>query len=73
MLNVPPSGKLDWRIGLTVKPKYRGHELFYERGTVRDVHPSGTGGLSDCDGILRIELVGSGRTFLARASDWMTA
>ncbi len=65
--NVP-----DWRIGLSCKPKYRTHPLRYEgHGKIIEVHPSGTGGIVDRDGVLRIEL--NGRTFLAPADEWMTA
>ncbi len=62
----------DWRIGLTVKPKYRSHELYYERSVVRDVHPSGTGGVVDPHGVLRIETQ-DGRTLLVPADEWVTA
>lgn len=62
----------DWRIGLSCKPKMRNHELYYERGKIVAVHPSGTGGISDPNGVLTIEME-SGRTFLARADDWQTA
>jgi len=64
--------KKDWRIGVSVKPKFRGHELHYERGKVLDVGPSGTGGLIDRTGILKIEME-SGFTFWARADEWITA
>lgn len=64
--------KPDYRIGLSCKPKYRSHELYYERGKIIETHPDGTGGLSDKDGILRIQME-SGKTFLARADDWQTA
>lgn len=64
--------KPDWRIGLTCKPRLRTHELYYEQATVRDVHPSGTGGYHDKDGVLRIELA-SGRMLLVPAGDWITA
>src|SRR5438874_13331027 len=55
----------DYRIGLSVKPKHRTHALYYERGKIIAVHASGTGGLSDPGGILRIELE-SRRTLLAK-------
>ncbi len=69
----PPSGKLDWRIGLTCKPKYRSDPRYYERGTIRDVHPNGTGNIFDDNGVLQIQLIHSGETILARADDWVTA
>lgn len=69
---VAPSGKPDWRIGLTVKTKYRTHERYYERGTVRDVHPDGTNGIHDKAGVLRIEIIG-GPTILEPADNWVTA
>lgn len=62
----------DYRIGLSCKPKYRKHELYYEgRGKIVGVEPSGTAGIVDKDGVLKIEL--NGRTFLAPADEWMTA
>ena len=64
--------KNDWRIGLTCKPKYRNHDFYYERGTIRAVHPNGTGGIVDKDRVLRIEMF-SGLVFLAPADDWITA
>jgi hypothetical protein len=62
----------DWRIGLSIKTKYRTHELYYERATIIDVLPDGTGGLSDPTGILKIKLL-SGSTILVRADEWVTA
>lgn len=64
--------KRDWRVGLTVKPKYRGHPLYYERGTVVEVLPSGTDGIVDRYGVLKIRMSG-GSTILAGADDWITA
>lgn len=71
-INALKHAKPDWRIGLTVKPKYRTHELHYERGTIRDVHPDGTGGVHDKDGVLKIEMQ-TGQTILAPADEWVTA
>lgn len=62
----------DWRVGLTVKPKLRSDPLFYERGVVLNVLPSGTGGLYDDSGILKISME-SGAVILRRAEDWVTA
>lgn len=62
----------DWRIGLSVKVKYRNHPRYYERGKIVDVLPSGTGGLVDADGILVIETE-TGAKILERADDWMSA
>jgi hypothetical protein len=67
-----PTTKPDWRIGLTVKPKYRCDPLRYEQGVVLDVHPSGFAGLEDRDGVLRISME-SGAVFLRRADEWITA
>lgn len=64
--------KKDWRVGLTVKPKYRTHPLYYEMAAVVEVHPSGTGGVVDPDGVLRILLL-SGKTTLVPAGEWVTA
>ncbi len=64
--------KRDWRIGLSCKPKMRTHERYYEPpGTIIDVQPSGTGGIFDDNGVLRIQQ--GNTTFLARAEDWITA
>lgn len=62
----------DWRIGLSARPKFRGHELYYESAKIIDVFPSGHGNISDRDGVLKLEL-GSGRVLLVPAGDWMTA
>lgn len=64
--------KQDWRVGLSVKPKYRNHELFYEQGTVRTVFPSGYGLIVDKDGVLQIQMQ-SGRVLLAPSDEWVTA
>jgi hypothetical protein len=64
--------KPDWRVGLSVKPKYRNSALFYERGIVEAVHPSGWGGLQDDNGILQIRME-TGRTIIARSEEWVTA
>lgn len=63
--------KKDWRIGLTVKPKMRSHPRYYESGEVIEVHPSGTGGIFDKSGVLRIRLH-RGLTLLAPADEWVT-
>lgn len=69
--------KPDWRIGITVKPKYRNHIFFGMPGKVVAVFPSGWGGLQDDNGILQIELAGlfegMGRMILARSDEWVTA
>jgi hypothetical protein len=62
----------DWRVGLSCKPKYRTHDLYYERGKILKVCPSGTSNLFDKDGILMIEME-SGRVFYARSDEWVTA
>ena len=54
----------DWRIGLSCKPKYRGHDLFYEVGIIEDAFPSGHGGIFDDHGVLKIHM-SSGRVLLA--------
>lgn len=65
--------KKDWRIGLSCKPKHRGHALYYEGpGKIISVQPSGTGGIVDRDGVLRVELP-DGRIILAPADEWVTA
>ncbi len=64
--------KRDWRTGLSVKTKSRNHPMYYERGIVAAVHPSGHGGLVDKDGVLEIKLVG-GSVILGRADEWVTA
>jgi hypothetical protein len=64
--------KQDWRIGLTVKPKYRNDPLRYEQGVVLDVHQDGYAGLSDPNGIIRISM-DTGAVILRRADDWVTA
>lgn len=66
----------DWRIGLTVKPKYRNDAEYYHEGIVLDVLPSGTNGIHDDQGVLKIQLdKGSNRgsVVLRGASNWMTA
>lgn len=62
----------DWRVGLTCKAKLRGHVRYYERGTIRAVLPSGTDGIVDPAGVLKIETM-AGEVFLAPADEWMTA
>ena len=69
---MPEEKQPDWRIGLTVKPKYRTDPRYYERGKIIDVHPSGTGGVFDDAGVLRIKL-DAGDVILQRAEDWVTA
>lgn len=68
-----PEPKCDWRIGLACKPKYRTDPRYYERGEVIDVHQSGTGGVFDDAGVLRIKLDHNGEVILQRADDWVTA
>ena len=62
----------DWRIGLTVKPKYRNDPLRYEQGIVLDVFPSGTNGIIDRYGVLKIKME-SGAVILRPADHWITA
>jgi hypothetical protein len=65
--------KEDWRIGLSCKPKHRTHEKYYDPpGKIIEVHPSGTAGITDKNGVLRIKNV-RGLTFLAPAEEWVTA
>ena len=47
--------KPDWRIGLSVKVKYRSHPMYYERGTIIETYPSGTGGIADKDGVIKVQ------------------
>lgn len=68
-----PERTRDWRIGLSCKPKYRSDPRYYERGEIIDVHPSGTGGVFDDAGVLRIKLQSNGDIILQRADDWVTA
>ena len=62
----------DWRIGLTVKPKYRNGPLYYERGKVLEVCESGTASIEDETGVLRIQL-DSGTVIMRGADDWISA
>jgi hypothetical protein len=63
--------KQDWRIGLTVTPKYSNDPLRGFRGVILAVHPDGYAGLSDADGVIRISLDRGGVIF-RRADEWMT-
>ena len=47
--------KKDYRIGLSVKAKYRTADFYYDRGVVVDVHPSGTSGIVDPDGVIVVK------------------
>lgn len=67
-----PAVKRDWRIGLTVKARLRSDELYYERGTIVDVFPSGTAGIDDKNGVLSVKMDG-GSTILAPAERFITA
>jgi hypothetical protein len=63
----------DWRIGLSAKPKFRQHEMYYEPpAIIVAVHPSGFGGKFCKDGILVLE-GRFGVRFLAPAEEWVTA
>lgn len=63
----------DWRIGLSVKPKFRQHERYYELpARVIAVHRSGFGGVPCKDGVLVLE-GRFGVHFLVPAEEWMTA
>lgn len=71
-LPVPNEPRKDWRIGLSCKPRLRTHERYYEPpGTIIAVYQSGEGGITDPNGVLRIQQ--GNTTFLARAEDWITA
>jgi hypothetical protein len=72
MGNEAPEVKQDWRIGLTVRVKYRNDPLYYERGVVLSAHPNGFGGIFDPMGVLRISL-DSGAVILRGADQWITA
>ena len=64
---------LDWRVGLSAKPKFRQHEKYYEPpARIVAVHGSGFGGLFCKDGILVLE-GRFGVRFLALAEEWVTA
>jgi hypothetical protein len=63
----------DWRVGLSVKPKFRQHEMYYEPpAMVVAVHASGFGQVHCKDGVLVLE-GRFGTRFLAPAEDWVTA
>lgn len=62
----------DWRIGLSVKPKYRDDPLLYEQGEIIAVYPSGFGGVLDENGVLKIRLQ-SGTVVLRASDQWVTA
>ena len=47
--------KKDYRIGLSVKAKYRTADFYYDRGVVVEVYPSGTGGIVDPDGVIAVK------------------
>lgn len=62
----------DWRIGLRVKPKYRGHKLFGQIGEVIDCKDSGSYGIDDANGVLSIRME-SGDIVVSGADKWVTA
>jgi len=62
----------DWRVGLSVQPKYRGDPLHYVGGVVLEVFPPGTAGIIDETGVLKIRLA-SGTVILRGADEWVTA
>lgn len=63
----------DWRIGLSAKPKFRQHEMYYEPpARIVAVHESGFGGVLCKDGVLVLE-GRFGVRFLAPAEEWVTA
>lgn len=63
----------DWRIGLSVKPKYRTHERYYEPpALVVDTRPNGTNGIADQNGILCIKTM-EGTVLLVPSEEWITA
>jgi len=66
------AAKKDWRIGLTVKARLRSDDLYYERGTIINVFPSGTAGIDDPNGVLSVKMDG-GSTILAPAERFITA
>ncbi len=56
----------DCRMGLRVKPRFKGDRLEHREGTIVDVLPSGTAGLIDADGILAIKML-NGEIVLAES------
>lgn len=65
--------RVDWRVGLSVKPKYRNHDMYYEPpARVVAVEQSGFGGIACKDGVLLLE-GRFGVRFLASAEEWVTA
>lgn len=62
----------DWRVGLSVKTVSHSDSLYHYQAMVMNVYPSGHGGLSDKDGVLKLKL-SDGRVVLRRASEWQTA
>ena len=73
MADAEQAPKPDWRIGLSCKSKYRSSQHYYDGGgKILSVWPSGTGGIHDKDGVLKIELAG-GSVILAAADQWVTA
>ncbi len=63
----------DWRVGLSAKPKYRQHEMYYEPpAMIVAVHESGFGSVFCKDGVLVLE-GRFGVRFLAPAEEWVTA
>lgn len=59
----------DWRIGLSVRPKGGVDLIDNKRGVVIDVLPSGTGGIKDRDGVLKIRL-SCGMVVIRGSKDW---
>lgn len=62
----------DWRVGLSVKPKYRNDVLFGKVLTCVAAAPSGEHGIDDPDGVLFVQEL-NGRGFWSPADRWVTA
>lgn len=72
VLPSPQENRVDWRVGLSVKPKSRSHRFYYEEGVVVHVHPDGTAGISCKNGILVIKMSG-GCVVMEPADEWRIA
>lgn len=63
----------DWRIGLSVKPKFRNHPHFGQTGEVIEVLPDGTDGIKDKDQVLKVLMNVSGAIILGGADEFINA
>lgn len=63
----------DWRIGLRVKLKYRSHPLFGMAGRIIEVYPSGTAGIDDKNGVIKVLMNESDYAIVCGADDFVTA